>query len=131
MGRGERAVVLLAEDDAAQREVLQEVLEYEGFRVLCASDDSELLEQLPANPDVVLLDVVGVLTPQVAQAIAMHPRRPSTILVSGHHQVPKLAERLRADAFLAKPYELEALLSTIGAALERRRAGLSPLSVSG
>lgn len=126
MGQVERAVVLLAEDDPAQREVLDEVLTFEGFRVIGAESSDEAIAKLSEKPDVVLLDVMGVLTAEFASALERTEQRPAVILVSGHHTLDAIAESVQADAFLAKPYGLESLLTTLGRVLEARRARKAP-----
>ena len=108
-----RKVVLLAEDDPQQREVLQEVLEYEGYQVLLASAPAEVLAQLGEGPDVVLLDVDGVTSPEVARALDSS-KRPAIILVSADPGLPSIARTLGADGYVSKPYDLEELLRGVG-----------------
>ncbi len=53
-----KPMVLIADDGATHRTVIQKVLEESGFRVITASDGKEAIEQVAKfNPDVVLLDV--------------------------------------------------------------------------
>src|SRR5262245_31476969 len=75
------ALILLAEDDEAQREVLIEVLEVEGYRVLAASGPDEVLASLGQGPALVLLDLMGVASPQVMIALRALPRRPSVVVM--------------------------------------------------
>jgi len=116
---GNGALILLAEDDEAQREVLVEVLEVEGYRVLAASSPAEALVGLGQLPDLVLLDLVGMASPQVMSAIRSLPRRPALLVVSGDTATPDMAERLGADAYLTKPYDLDELLERVREALAR------------
>jgi len=116
---GNGALILLAEDDEAQREVLVEVLEVEGYRVIAASSPAEALVGLGQSPDLVLLDLVGVASPQVMSAIRSLPRRPALLVVSGDTATPGVAERLGADAYLTKPYDLDELLLRVREALAR------------
>jgi CheY-like chemotaxis protein len=116
---GNGALILLAEDDEAQREVLVEVLEVEGYRVLAASSPAEVLAGLGQSPALVLLDLVGVASPQVMSAIRSLPRRPAVVVVSGDNATQGVAERLGADAYLTKPYDLDELLLRVRQALAR------------
>jgi len=51
--------ILVADDQAANRELLEEVLTAEGFKVVSVSNGTAALEQLSIVPiDVVLLDVM-------------------------------------------------------------------------
>jgi DNA-binding response OmpR family regulator len=113
------ALILLAEDDEAQREVLVEVLEVEGYRVLSASGPNEVLAGLGKNPALVLLDLVGVASPQVMSALRGVAKRPALLVMSGDGSLPDVAERLGADGYLTKPYDLDELLSQVKGALQR------------
>lgn len=113
------ALILLAEDDEAQREVLVEVLEVEGYRVLSASGPNEVLAGLGKNPALVLLDLVGVASPQVMSALRGVAKRPALLVMSGDGSLPDVAERLGADGYLTKPYDLDDLLARVRDALQR------------
>lgn len=50
--------ILVAEDNAAGRELIREVLEGAGYQVIEAANGGEALEQIEqASPDLVLLDI--------------------------------------------------------------------------
>lgn len=117
MGNG--ALVLLGEDDEAQREVLVEVLEAEGYQVIAAASPAEMLAGLERSPALVLLDLVGVASPQVMSALRALPRQPALMVVSGDAATAGTAERLGADAYLTKPYDLDELLGTVRRTLNR------------
>jgi DNA-binding response OmpR family regulator len=114
------ALILLAEDDEAQREVLVEVLEVEGYRVMSASGPNEVLAALGENPALVLLDLVGVASPQVMSALRGVAKRPALVVMSGDGSLPDVAERLGADGYLTKPYDLDDLLLRVREALQGR-----------
>jgi CheY-like chemotaxis protein len=116
-----KALVLVGEDDSAQRDILTEVLELEGYRVLTAEDSSSMLRHLQRQPDAVLLDIVGVSNREVMAAVRALPWPPAVLLLSGDSQLPELARRMNADAFLAKPYELDVLLGTLASSLDFRQ----------
>jgi two-component system response regulator (stage 0 sporulation protein F) len=109
-------VVLLAEDDRDQREILLEVLAFEGYRVLSADGPDQVLARLREGPDIVLLDLRGTASPEVMEALASAPRKPFVYLVSADPQLPAIAEELRVDGFLSKPYDLDELLRTLASA---------------
>jgi DNA-binding response OmpR family regulator len=111
VGMGKR--ILLAEDDQAQREILQELLEFEGYEVQTASTAAELLAGLDFRPHALVMDWVGVSSPSVMNVLSTAPRRPKVLLVSGDQALPKLAERMGADGFLAKPYDITELLAQL------------------
>ncbi|HEY8211654.1 MAG TPA: response regulator [Myxococcaceae bacterium] len=113
------ALILLAEDDEAQREVLVEVLEVEGYRVLTASNSAEVLVALGQNPELVLLDLVGVASPQVMSALRALHQQPALVVMSGDDSLPEVAQRLGADGYLTKPYDLDEMLARVHDALGR------------
>ena len=114
-------LIILAEDDADQREVLSEILEHEGYRVIGAKDASELLAQLARHPRAVLMDMHGVASIEVIEKLEKMPIRPALILISGDTSVKEFAARVSADAYFQKPYDLEPLLSSLKKAIERRQ----------
>lgn len=121
MVRHHRGLVLLAEDETVQRELLAEVLENEGFRVLTADNPSRVLQQLLRRPDAVLLDLVGVASPAVMRVLRALPNRPGLMLVSADDALPKIAELVGADAYLSKPYEIDRLLIGLDRLMQNRR----------
>jgi two-component system response regulator CpxR len=120
MGSERRYRVLLAEDDPAQREILQELLELEGYEVATAGDPAELVRQLDKCPDALLLDVVGMTNPSILRTLRCTPWRPAVLLVSGDQALPKLAQWVGADGFVAKPYDIHQLLDRLREAIDRR-----------
>ncbi len=53
-----KPLVLVADDDATHRKVLQKVLEESGFRVVIAVNGKDAIDQVAKfDPDVALLDV--------------------------------------------------------------------------
>ena len=106
-------LVLLAEDDQDQRELLAEVLEFEGYRVLQAENATRVVEQLSKAPDALLMDLHGISTPEVSAALQKIQPRPAVMVLSADRQLQVAAKQLGADAFLAKPYDLDELLAKL------------------
>jgi signal transduction histidine kinase len=116
-----RGDILLVEDDKDCREVLQEVLEAEGYSVLSASEPSEaraLLER--CHPALVLLDLR--LANNDGRSVLHHIRASTTLkdtsvyIVSGASEVASLALGKgldRIDGFFEKPLQLPRLLDTV------------------
>lgn len=115
--------VLLAEDDSAQREVLQELLELEGYQVDTSTNANELIGALEERPDAVLMDVVGVASNEVRAALARTYPRPAVLVVSGQPKLDEFARAFGADACVPKPFDLEDLLGVLQATLRHREAG--------
>lgn len=115
------ARILVVEDDTTIRETIAELLEDEGYAVSCAANGAEALAQLDAGsvPSLILLDltmpVMDGWTFRSAQR--SDPRLASipTVVVSASHGAdPRSLERLAPDAFLAKPFDLDRLIDTVG-----------------
>lgn len=111
--------ILIIEDDAAIRDTLAEILEYEGFRVVAIASGEAALQQLQAGlrPGLILLDLT---MPEVnGWGIAGQLRRiPAlagvpVVVISGVHDVEQQAAALGVDGCLLKPVEVERLLEII------------------
>jgi CheY-like chemotaxis protein len=118
--------VLVVDDDEAQREVLVEILEMEGVITFPASSAVEAIALLDKEPDVVLMDLRGVEVHPVKRALEGRPRRPALLIVSGDVRLSQHARELDADAWLAKPYELDQLLGILSEVLAKRAAASGP-----
>jgi DNA-binding response OmpR family regulator len=112
MTRPDTKRLLIGEDDPAQREVLAEVLALEGFEPVLAGRPEEVLAALRTRPDLAVLDLVGISTPEVREALSPSRRTCPLVLVSGSPELPKVAALLRAG-WLDKPYEVDELLALI------------------
>ncbi len=106
--------VLVVDDERDIREAVAEVLKDEGFEVLDANDGAEALEQLRAHhPAVVLLDLMmpGMNGWEFCAARQREPELSSipVIVISALGRV----SGIDAQAFLQKPFELDALVSAV------------------
>jgi DNA-binding response OmpR family regulator len=111
--------VLVADDDAAVRGMLQQALERDGFEVVSAATVGEALAHIAAESfDVLLSDLhmprAGDGFTVVSAMRHTHPQA-TTLVLSGF---PALDEtfgtiRLQADEILVKPIEISALRDTI------------------
>lgn len=118
--------VLVVEDDDAIRDVLEAALADEGYVVRAVRHGQAALEALRIGPpDVMLLDLMlpvldgwGFLEERVRLGLALDTR---VIVLSASRRAAALErERLAVWAVVAKPFELEDLLSTVGRAAEQR-----------
>jgi CheY-like chemotaxis protein len=114
--------ILIIDDDADILLVLASVVEDAGYQVT-AIDRSDYLEQIDAGalPDLILLDML--LSGQDGRQIARRlkgqaaTRRIPIVMLSAHPDAQREALEAGADAFLAKPFDVDALLATIAAYL--------------
>ena len=113
-----RKRILVVDDDPDILEFLQVILEEEGYAVV-TSDKGEYLEQLHNGelPDLILVDVL--LSGQDGREIVRHlksqeeTRHIPVMMFSAHPNAQETARQAGAEDFLAKPFEIDALLTKI------------------
>jgi DNA-binding response OmpR family regulator len=115
-----KARVLLAEDDVDQTDVLADFLRYEQYQVDVAHNPAATIAQLDHEPDVVLLDLNGVCSPEVMDRLEALPVPPRLVLLSADVKLEEMALKLRAHAHLYKPYDLSELLLRLDEVLADR-----------
>ncbi|MFD9796631.1 response regulator transcription factor [Streptomyces sp. NPDC059070] len=119
-----RRTVLVAEDDPGVRSTLDQLLRFEGYRVLLASDGLEALELLDRHsPDVAVVDVVmpGLDGLALCRMLRRRGDRLPVLVLTARHQIGDRVAGLDAgaDDYLAKPFATEELFARIRALLRR------------
>ena len=120
---GDRCV-LVVDDDAGIRTMLELALGTEGYRVALAASADDALRQLGAeSPDVALLDVRlrGGPGLQLARRIIEEHGVP-VIVMSAGDRGPAVRE-VPAAAFLQKPFDLAQLFELVDQAMTGRTPG--------
>jgi DNA-binding response OmpR family regulator len=125
-----KGLVLVAEDDPDQSELLLGILSDEGYRVLHAENSLQVVRYLSERPDVILLDLVGVSSPAVFHAVGNMRSPPALVLISADPLLPEAALKLGADAFLPKPYEMSELLMVLDACVQGKKIASTALSLA-
>ncbi len=121
----ERLRVLVIDDDAGIRDLLEAQVSRLGYHVSVAADGESALSALEASrPDVITLDVVlpGLGGLETLRVLKQRAPAVPVVMLSGHGQVPTIVEamRLGASDFLRKPFEAEELELALHKALENR-----------
>jgi two-component system, OmpR family, alkaline phosphatase synthesis response regulator PhoP len=116
--------ILLIENDLRMREGLQDNLEFEGYRVLCAKSGEEGLELVNSNqPDLILLDVMlpGIDGIDVCRQLRSGEKSIPIIMLSARgSEIDKvLGLEIGADDYLTKPFGVKELLARIKAVFRR------------
>jgi DNA-binding NtrC family response regulator len=121
-----KARLLIAEDDADMRDLLQEVLEEAGHETVLATDGRAalaLLERETELLDLVLTDVQmpGVKGDELLRAAREHRAEAPVIVITAFGSVEQAVEMVKAGAFqyITKPFKTAELLDTVAQALER------------
>jgi class 3 adenylate cyclase len=120
--------VLLADDDASNRELLQRRLEKIGYEVTSVADGVEALQHVREHQfDLVLLDMLmpGLDGCEVLARIKEDPtlRDLPVIMISALDQVDGIVQciELGAEDYIAKPFNPVFLRARIGAGIEKKR----------
>ncbi len=118
--------LLVVDDEASIREILAQVLGYEGYQVVAAASGGEALNLFRQQPfDVVLLDVKmqGIDGLDTLGQLRTQDPAAQVVMISGHGSIATAVQAVKEGAFdfLEKPLDSDRLLVTVGRALEHRR----------
>lgn len=119
--------VLLCEDDDVMTELLDSVLEAEGYAVSVTHDGVECMEAMAAGkPDLLILDLEMPRKNGFDVLEDLKGRKGKQgcrVIVISANQAPKDVQRARdlgADLFLIKPFEVRDLLEQVKRLLQGR-----------
>lgn len=117
-GRAGTVDVLVVEDDAAMRELLEQLLLGEGYSVTTAQNGAEALAHMRETPvRLVLLDLLlpGVNGYEFRAAQLQDDRlaKVPVVITSGEGNLHIAAARMRVRDFLAKPFDYGKLLAVV------------------
>ncbi len=117
MDRGTGLKVLVVDDDETISEFVVWVLADDGHEVMSAANGLAALQKLEKfDPDVILLDMrMPVMDGwQFAKRYRDETVSPAPIVVlTAAQDVAQRAGEIKADGYLGKPFDLDALLATI------------------
>lgn len=110
--------VLVAEDDGAILEVITEVLEDEGFRVIQSTgEDADAVDKIEQyRPVVAILDyqLPGMTGVEIAHRVRQQELQDIRIVaMTAAHRAERVCAEMQADACLAKPFNVEDLLAAV------------------
>jgi len=109
-------LLLVVDDDVDIAQTLGLCLKAEGYRVLLARNGREALDALaPEAPSAILLDLMMPVMDgwQFAHELRVRGHRTPLLVLSADHAVDRHAGALAAQAHLAKPFDLDELLSKV------------------
>jgi CheY-like chemotaxis protein len=108
--------ILVVDDEIIILEMLQDVLEEEGYQVVTAGDGHAGLARLAeAQPHLVLSDVMmpGMDGRELCLQLHSDPRYRSIPIVLMSAALPPRRNDYRYAAFIPKPFDLDFLMATI------------------
>lgn len=108
---------MIADDDPGIVDAVEMLLEFEGYEVSSTIDGSTVLDMKTELPDLLLLDIWmsgedGRDICKKLKQIELTKNIP-VIMVSASKDIKESALQAGADDFLAKPFEMNELLSKI------------------
>ena len=117
--------ILVVDDELSMRELLEYMLEKQGYGVLVAATGKEAISKIEKNPyDLLLCDIrLGDMTGlEVLKASKKKNPHVTVIMISAFATTETAVEAMNQGAFdyVPKPFENEELLQTIANALERK-----------
>jgi len=120
---GERARILVVDDDESIRKTISTILEEKGYRVDTAENGADAIER--TNVKFYNLALIDIRLPDMEGTELLTRMRETTprmvkIIVTGFPSLQNAMEAVNksADAYLIKPVDIEELLSTIDEHLE-------------
>ena len=124
-----RRKILVVDDEATARDVLQRALEKGGYATTTAADGQEALDAASKETfDLVLMDIRMPRMSSLEALSRLRLRYPDTyvIMLTAVDEVDTAMEAIRkgADDYIAKPLSLDLVLLRVEKALERRRLTL-------
>lgn len=121
------ATILVVDDQSSVRQLLQEYLTEQGFRVVTASDgQTALYTARHEEPDLILLDIMMPKMDgyQFLRVYRQERQTPIIIITAREEETDAvLGLDLGADDYVVKPFRLRELTARIRATLRRSREG--------
>ncbi len=118
--------ILIAEDDAATRKIVQSLLKHQGYQVIAAVDGEDALKKIPIEqPDVVILDIDMPKRDGFSVCKAMRADVKTmfvpVIMLTARDSIEEKIQGLSigADDYITKPFHPAELLARIEVALRR------------
>ncbi len=119
--------MLVVDDDMDIRSVVSELLSDEGYQVKTAINGRDALATLSSwQPDVILLDLMMPImdgwTFLTTQQSNRELRCIPVIVMSASHSLPQEGKRLAVADVVAKPFEIDTVLTKVAALAHRSGA---------
>ncbi|WP_233524551.1 response regulator transcription factor [Mucilaginibacter conchicola] len=115
--------IMIADDDPAIVDAVEMLLEFEGYQVSSTVDGATVLDMREELPDLLLLDIwmSGDDGRDICRKLKSVPSTKNipVIMISASKDIEQSARDAGADDFIAKPFEMDALLQKIESFVNR------------
>ena len=122
----ERATLLVVDDDAEIRELIQQYLDNQGYDVICVEDGPSMDDALAeSSVDLILLDLMlpGEDGLSIAKRLKASRNTPIIMVSAQGQEVDRIVGlEIGADDYIAKPFNPRELLARIRAVMRRNAA---------
>ncbi|HZX97215.1 MAG TPA: sigma-54 dependent transcriptional regulator [Myxococcales bacterium] len=121
------ARILVVDDDAASRALMEQIVAEDGHKVVCCADGAEAVERLEREgefdavvSDIRMVDMDGL---EVLDWVRGHAPETPVLLVTAFGNVDGAVEAIRRGAYdyISKPYDVNAIKLVVDRALRHRR----------
>ncbi|CAN5344337.1 response regulator [soil metagenome] len=113
----ERKKILVADDDSSILDVMQILLEHQGFEVLSVVNPEEIESLMINKPDMVFLDIwmAGVSGNEICRKLKAEASTKDipVVMCSANTETMEIALECGADGFLSKPFEIKELMDMV------------------
>jgi len=114
--------IILLEDDPGVREVIELILDLEGYKVISFDTVEKFMAKKPEHePDLFILDVMlpdGNGT-EVCKELKVKGNEVPVLMMSAHARSEEITKLGVADAFIEKPFDINHLLSKVASLIAR------------
>lgn len=109
--------VMIADDDPGILDSISLILSYEGYEVTSTLNGRTLLNLQNDLPDLLLLDIwmSGIDGRDICRQLKQqqHTAKMPIVMISASKDIEQSAMEAGADAFIAKPFEMDEFLRTV------------------
>ena len=114
--------IFIADDEVDILDILKLMLKTHGYDVTATSDPTIIFSYEPSQlPDIILLDIwmSGLDGRDVCRQLKLSEltKHIPVIFISANSNIVEIAAECNAEGYIAKPFEMSHLLSTINASL--------------
>lgn len=108
----------MVDDDATLRQLIEETLDFEGYRIEVASTTDEALATVEIQaPDVIVLDMkMPDDGPRFERELKKRSLNAPIVAMSASREGPLWASQIGAHAFISKPFDVDDLTAAVESA---------------